>query len=287
MNEPDERVVDIEQAFVTHWRHFGLYPGADLRDEDGVLRFESPIAHLPYNAVIRTAIPDTSDADAVIARTAASFRTRDVPFMWVQRPSDRPLDLARRLAMHGLDLVETATGMDLELGAWGREPDRSDARLVDIGADEIGLLDYEELIRTYWSVPETERHLIQTLNRHWTGARNPGIRLVAYFGGAAVGKLFMNTEELPAKSRDLRRGSTTRSTRPRRRNRPHERGPLTGRGRRSPALRPPFEFHGSGDVPPDGLRRAVPLRGLRHRSAVRNPPPLRRARPRATTIRSS
>jgi len=41
--------------------------------------------------------------------------------------------------------------------------------------------------------------MIQTLNRHWTGARSAGIRLVAYIGGDAVGKLFMNTEELPAR----------------------------------------------------------------------------------------
>jgi ribosomal protein S18 acetylase RimI-like enzyme len=196
-----DRVDVIEAAFERHWRHFGGYPGANLRDEDGVLWFESPIRHLPYNWVIRTQVPDELDPDAVIARVAAGFRIRDVPFMWVQRPSDRPLDLDRRLSMHGLDLVETATGMDLDLDGWQPEPNRSDAELVHVdapGADARGLQDYEELIRTYWSVPENERHMIEALNRHWTGERSPGVRLVAYLDGQAVGKCFANLEDLPS-----------------------------------------------------------------------------------------
>jgi ribosomal protein S18 acetylase RimI-like enzyme len=197
----DDRVGIIEAAFERHWRHFGGYPGASLRDEDGVLWFESPIRHLPYNWVIRTRIPASLDADAVIDRVAGTFRARDVPFMWVHRPSDRPVDLDRRMATQGLDLVETATGMDLDLDDWSPEPNRSDAQLVHVdapGADPQGLSDYEELIRTYWSVPEEERHLIQTLNRHWTGERSPGIRLVAYLDGQPVGKCFANFEDLPA-----------------------------------------------------------------------------------------
>ncbi len=196
-----DRVADIEAAFERHWRHFGGYPGASLRDEDGVLWFESPIRYLPYNWVIRTRIPDSLEPDPVIARIAETFRARDVPFMWVQRPSDRPLDLDRRLPIHGLDLVETATGMDLDLDGWKPEAKPSDAQLVQVdapGAVEDGMRDYEELIRTYWSVPENERHMIETLNRHWTGERSPGIRLVAYVDGQPVGKLFANFEDIPS-----------------------------------------------------------------------------------------
>jgi ribosomal protein S18 acetylase RimI-like enzyme len=201
MTGPDDRVKVIEAAFERHWRHFGGYPGASLRDEDGVLWFESPIRHLPYNWVIRTRIAPSADADAVIGRVAETFRARDVPFMWVQRPSDRPADLDRLLSTHGLDLVETATGMDLDLDRWQPGPNASDARLVQVDApeaDERGLHDYEELIRTYWSVPENERHVIEALNRHWTGERSPGIRLVGYIDERPVGKLFANFEDLPS-----------------------------------------------------------------------------------------
>lgn len=192
-----ERVAAIEQAFERHWRHFGLYPGARLRDEDGLLWFESPIRYLPYNWVIRTRIPADRDPDAVIARVAETFLIRDVPFMWIHRPSDQPADLGARLVAHGLSLGETATGMDLELDSYRPQPNRSGAELVEVTEDP-GLHDYEELIRTYWSVPDSERALIQTLHRYWTGARSPGLRFVAYLEGQPVGKLFLNLEELPA-----------------------------------------------------------------------------------------
>lgn len=195
--EQAERIAAIEQAFETHWRHFGLYPGADLREEDGALWFESPIRYLPYNWVIRTRIPEGRDADAVIARVAATFRARDVPFMWVHRPSDAPADLGARLPAHGLAHGETATGMDLDLANHEPQPNLSRARVLEAEDADSRLRDYEELIRTYWSVPESEQHMIRRLNRYWTGDRSPGIRLVAYVADEPVGKLFMNTEELP------------------------------------------------------------------------------------------
>jgi GNAT superfamily N-acetyltransferase len=196
-----ERVAAIEAAFERHWRHFGGYPGASLHDEDGVLWFASPIPYLPYNWVIRTSIPSQLAADAVIERVASSFRARDVPYMWVHRPSDRPTDLGHRLAHQGLDLVETALGMDLDLDGWLPEAPSVDVELRQVdapGADPDGLHHYEELIRTYWSVPEAARHLIEGLNRHWTGERNPGARLVAYMDGVPVGKCFANLEDVPA-----------------------------------------------------------------------------------------
>jgi ribosomal protein S18 acetylase RimI-like enzyme len=196
-----DRVGVIEAAFERHWRHFGGYPGSRLRDEDGVLWFESAIRQLPYNFVIRTRIPEAADVHAVIGGVASTFRARDGPFMWIHRPSDRPRDLDRHLSMHGLDRVESATGMDLDLDEWQQTPseNRAEIRQVDApGADETGMHDYEELIRTYWSVPEAERHMIEGLNRHWTGQLSPGHRLVAYLDGKPVGKCFVNLEDLPS-----------------------------------------------------------------------------------------
>lgn len=196
-----ERVAAIEAAFERHWRHFGGYPSASLHDEDGVLWFASPIPYLPYNWVIRTTIPTELEPDAVIERVASTFRARAVPYMWIHRPSDRPPDLGHRLAHQGLDLVETALGMDLDLDRWVPEPPAADVELRHVdatGADPDGLHHYEELIRTYWSVPEDARHLIEGLNRHWSGERNPGARFVAYVDGVPVGKCFVNLEDVPA-----------------------------------------------------------------------------------------
>lgn len=196
--EPN-RTSAIVSAFVEHWSVFGGYPGAELHDEHGISWFESPIAHLPYNGVIRTAVPDDADADAAIAHVAGRFPASGVPFMWVVRPSDRPEDLGRRLAAHGLDLVEQATGMDLDLAHWVPDVSHHGVRIVE-ASDDAALADYEALIRTYWSVPEASRHLIERLNRHWSGARSPGVRLVAYDRDRPVGKLFLRLTQLPVVS---------------------------------------------------------------------------------------
>lgn len=198
MSSQDSVVSEIEDAFESHWRRFGLYPGARLFDEDGVLWFESPIAYLPYNAVIRSRI-DGRQADAVTERIDRVFRGRNVPYMWVVRPGDTPIDLGVRLSRLGLDMVEVATGMDLDLSGWQANRNATDTAIVEVD-DEKGMSDYEELIRTYWAVPDSGREMIRTLNRYWSGPRNPGVRFVAYDGGKPIGKLFLNLSELPGRA---------------------------------------------------------------------------------------
>src|SRR6266568_383675 len=110
--------MEIEGAFTAHWSLFGRWTHGQLHDENGVLWFETPIKHLPYNAVIRTQIEE--DADAAIARVLERFRARDVEFFWLVHPSAKPDDLSKRLAAHGLEPVEPATGMSLELADWQR-----------------------------------------------------------------------------------------------------------------------------------------------------------------------
>lgn len=194
----DERVAAVCDAFVSHWTHFGQYPGSSLHDEDGVLWYESPIAHLPYNAVIRAHL-DTDRADAVAARVVGRFRERGVPFMWVVKPGDTPDDLGDRLGAAGLSHVERATGMDMDLAGWSPSPMPPGVE-VRVGDDEENLRHYEGLIRTYWAVPDDARDLIDTMNRHWSGERSPGVRFVAYADGAPVGKLFLNLTALPVLS---------------------------------------------------------------------------------------
>jgi ribosomal protein S18 acetylase RimI-like enzyme len=195
----DLHIAAIEDAFVAHWSFFGRWSHGILRDDDGVEWFETPIARLPYNMVMKTRIASEIDADSVIERVAAGFRARDVPYLWVQRPSDRPHDLGHRLAQQGLDLVETVTGMDLELDGWVGEPNRGPARIVAVDSDAEGLRDYVELTRTYWSVPDSERHLLELFQNEWAADRSPGVRLLAYVDEAPVGKLFMNTIEVPSR----------------------------------------------------------------------------------------
>jgi ribosomal protein S18 acetylase RimI-like enzyme len=194
---PTERIKAIEDAFVAHWSVFGRWSCGTLHDSDGVLWFETPIAHLPYNMVMRTSIPSDADDHMVVARVAKSFRDRGVPFLWVLRPSDRPEDLSRTLARAGLDRVETIAGMDLELAEWVREDPNPDVEIALADHDPDALREYVELIRTYWSVSDEHRALLEMFNREYSGDRAPGRRLVARVDGESIGKLFLNTSEAP------------------------------------------------------------------------------------------
>jgi len=102
--EPTDIIRDIEDAFVAQWSHFGRWPGGELRDEHGVLWTETPIKHLPYNAVLRTRLP-TDDVDTVLEGIIARYRERDVAFMWLDHPTASPKDLGRRLRELGAEVV--------------------------------------------------------------------------------------------------------------------------------------------------------------------------------------
>ena len=79
-----QAVAEIEEALVGHWSHFGHWPRGELVEEAGTLRYETPIAQLPYNGVIRTRIAD--DPDAVISSVLNAFRSRNVSCLWWHHP---------------------------------------------------------------------------------------------------------------------------------------------------------------------------------------------------------
>lgn len=118
----DAGVAALEANLWSMWRHFGLGDGCRLVDEPGLLRFETPVGHLPYNSVMRTHLDggdatDADDVDDVIAAVLAGYRARGVPPMWLVHPTSRPRDLGRRLERHGLELAEPITGMAAPLPA--------------------------------------------------------------------------------------------------------------------------------------------------------------------------
>ena len=164
MSEPSrtEVVADIEDSLVAQWSHFGLWPRGELHEVHGVTWIETPMRHLPYNAVVRTHLePDSADSalDLVLAR----YRERRVDFMWVDHPSATPPDLGLRLAERGLETVEVATGMSLELADW--QPPTAPTPLVKEAVDEAALEAYGDLLMRYWEIPEDEQALVTELHR--------------------------------------------------------------------------------------------------------------------------
>ena len=185
----DAIVREVEDAFVAHWSLLGQWPGARLVDEDGVLRFETPIRELPYNGVIRTAIE--ADVDVVVTRVVEAYAARESQFMWLVHPSATPADLASRLERAGLTLAERAIGMSLDLDSWAPAQGPSGADFVEV-LDEDGLRTYVDLTMDYWEVDEADREQVALLNRHWAGVRGKGSRWLAYVDGEPVGKGYLS-----------------------------------------------------------------------------------------------
>jgi ribosomal protein S18 acetylase RimI-like enzyme len=180
---------DIEDALVAHWSQFGLWRRGELHDENGLLWFETPIAHLPYNGVIRTQLG--ADADVTIAAALERFRAREVECFWFAHPSATPVDLGERLAAHGLRAAEQITCMSLDLAAWvpAALPPGFVFREV---LDEDDARTYTELTSQYWQIPDHDQPLVAELHGHWDRPRSPGRRYLALADGRAIAKGYLS-----------------------------------------------------------------------------------------------
>ena len=186
-------VTEIEEALVGHWSHLGRWDRGALVEELGTLRYETPVAQLPYNGVLRTRI--SGDASAVVERVAASFAARGVSFLWWEHPTAAPAGLGALLERIGLQPVEEAVGMSLELAEWSGEPPAG-VDYVPVTTDEQ-LAAYEDLTIRYWALGEEARALVSELSRFWRPGRAPVHRWLAVVDGRAVGKALLSLAAPP------------------------------------------------------------------------------------------
>ena len=164
---------DIEDALASHWSQLGEWPRGELHDDDGLLWFQTPIRHLPYNGVIRTRLGTGPTADETIAAVLERFRDRDADCFWFVHPSASPHDLADRLTAHGLQVAERITCMSLDLldrsGSAPRGPADVAVRAV---LDERDVQAYSDLTISYWGIPRASARSSQTC----TGSGGAGPR---------------------------------------------------------------------------------------------------------------
>ena len=184
-------VDDIEDALVAQWSHFGRWPKGELHDERGVLWFETPIKHLPYNGILRTHTGDGNAADSAIAAVVERLRRRDAQFFWAVHPTATPIDLGERLAGHGLRPVERMNCMSLELDRW-QAPALPDGVVFEEVLDDAAMEAYTELTMGYWEIPDEDRPLVAEVHNYWGPGRAPGHRYLARIDGEAVGKAYLS-----------------------------------------------------------------------------------------------
>ena len=190
MSGPNQQTREIEAALVGHWSHLGRWAAGALVDEGGVLRYETPIPHLPYNGVIRTAISGGDPGKAVNA-VVESFQRRGVPFIWWEHPSCMPQDLGSHLDRNGLAAVERVTGMAIDLDNWNETKPQADVRFVEV-LDTQAMEAYEDLIVRYWELPPESQAMVASLNRFWGPGKLPAHRWVAYIDDIPVGKALLS-----------------------------------------------------------------------------------------------
>ena len=144
----DEPVDALEENLWSMWSTFGRGDGCVLVDEPHLLRFETPIPQIPYNAVMRCTVADPDLVDDVLGVYAA----RAVPIMWVVHPS-APDELPAVLASRGLVEAEVCPGMVAPLDSLpdpGPPPDG--VRIAEIGIEDADR--YIDLVAWRYSLPQ-------------------------------------------------------------------------------------------------------------------------------------
>ena len=177
-----ESMIDLTTALEKNlwslWSHFGRGPKCTLVDKDGVLRFDTPIPTLPYNAVIRFNV--AADIDRRIDEIFQHYADRNVPFLWILTPTASPKDLDKRLEMRGFIEIEVCPGMCCSLSVL---PSDYESNVDGIQIREVSAVDTDaifELVTWRWGVPVTvKEYAIEIYKEFRIGTPEATIRIWA------------------------------------------------------------------------------------------------------------
>jgi len=183
-----EATVALEENLWSLWSHFGRGPGCELINDDGIIRFDTPIPTLPYNAVIK--FDREENVDEVLDEIFEHYARRGVPFMWILTPNAKPVDLDVRLRARGFSEIDLCPGMICELE---KLPSDFKTKYDDIEIRPVTDREAEEmyeLITWRWEVPaesiEPAKEMFRVFN---TGKPDASVKVwVAWKGGVPVAK---------------------------------------------------------------------------------------------------
>jgi len=176
------------------WSAFGRGEGCLLVDEPALLRFETPLAHVPYNAIMRFQVDRR--VDETVDELLDSYSRREVPLMWVVHPTTRPTDLVDRLEARGLVEAEVVPGMVARLGdlpSPGSVPPGVEIAQVS-SADKDPFIELIELVAWRYSLPaDTSATLRSIMDVARFGEPDAATRgWVARRAGAVVSKVVLH-----------------------------------------------------------------------------------------------
>ncbi len=152
--------------------------------------FDTPLASLPYNAVIRFC-----GEPSMVDRICDHYRRRGLPFVWVVHPSS-PTWIGEALEEQGLQCAEEVPGMTMQLSDLPpRERTPADVEVREVNTLEA-LRPIQEMIAWRWEVPEADRDMHYRIACSFgIGTRNSPLRCwAAYFDGEPISKVLLNAE---------------------------------------------------------------------------------------------
>ncbi len=142
----------LEENLWSFWANFGRVEGSRLHDTPELMWFETPIAALPYNAVLRT--KQAGPIEPIADELFAHFEAAQKPFFWLLHPTIRPTNIEQCLRERGFGEVDVALGMVAslnELPHAGALPAGIEIREVLGPSDFDVVIDF---IIWRWQVPE-------------------------------------------------------------------------------------------------------------------------------------
>ena len=183
-----ELSIALEENLWSMWSHFGRGPECELIHDNGIIRFDTPIPTLPYNAVIK--FERDSEVDKSIDEIFEHYKRRGVPFLWILTPNARPYDLDTRLRSRGFNEIDLCPGMICELD---KLPTDYTTKIEYIQIRPVTTLDAEqmfELITWRWEIPTESQAVAKAIYRVFNpGKPDASVKVwVAWKDGVPVAK---------------------------------------------------------------------------------------------------
>jgi ribosomal protein S18 acetylase RimI-like enzyme len=186
-------IIALEENLWSLWKNFGRGPGCTLVDSNGVIRFDTPISSLPYNAVIKFEKSE-NDADDCLDEIFNHYQQRNVEFLWILTPNHKPKNLDKRLESRGLREIEVCPGMYCLLDEL---PTEFQTTINDIEIREVTSADTDaifELVTWRWDVPkEAKDHAIDIYREFKVGEPDAKVRIwAAWKEGVPIAKALIH-----------------------------------------------------------------------------------------------
>ena len=142
----------LEANMAAFWAGYGRAPGAEIYEEEDLLRVLTGASEPLFNGVFRASLPPDA-VDGAIAETLARVASRRVPMYWWVGPSTRPADLGTHLERRGFTHVGNSPAMAVELHALSEAP----SRIPGLAVTTVGDLEAKITTSVRWAV--VSRHL--------------------------------------------------------------------------------------------------------------------------------